>query len=219
MVQPPYIYIYIYIYIYCWLGIYVCVYLYIYIYIYIYNPPTNIYIYIYVYSLSMVFVLTKPRRNRVYALFDMQWCFQFYQQETQGHKLMPNAACVGSVNELTQPYATHANGHLHIYFFKEYRTRLLRKQLYLYILFSFLLLFNCVDFLPSLDFIWPFDSTPRNTQTFIPVLLQLFLLLLCQFKTKFFLSPPKLRPWHFQFRRLVLCLICRLLTSICRRFV
>ena len=115
----------------------------------------------------MVFVLTKPRRNRVYALFYMQWCFQFYQQETQVHKLMPNAACVGSVNEQTQPYATHANGHLHIYFFKEYRTSmLLKKQLYLFILFSFLLLSNCVEFLPSLDFIWPFDSTPRNTRTF-----------------------------------------------------
>ena len=77
-----------------------------------------------------------------------------------------NTACVGSVNKQTQPYATHANGHLHIYFFKEYRTSmLLKKQLYLFILFSFLLLSNCVDFLPSLDFIWAFESTPWNTRT------------------------------------------------------
>ena len=63
--------------------------------------------------------------------------------------------------------STHANGHLHIYFFKTVQDQHTTQETGVFIyFFSFLLLSNCVDFLTLLDFIWPFDSTPRKTRTF-----------------------------------------------------
>ena len=97
-----------------------------------------------------VFTIAKPRRNRVHALFCMRWYFQFYQ-----------------------PYTTCANGHLHIYFFKEYRTSMLiRKQLYIYIFCSaFCCYFTALIFYPH----WIlFDLSTVLLGTLGPSILKLY---------------------------------------------
>ena len=90
----------------------------------------------------------------------------------------------------TQPYASQANGHVHIYFFKNGQDQHLAKET----LGPSILKLSYCDFI----------SAP-------------FLLI----RDIIFLSPANLQPWHFQIclRRLVLYRLCRLSTSIYRRFV
>ena len=99
---------------------------------------------------------------------------------------------------------------------------LVKKQLYLFNFSAACCFMTALNFLPSLDFIWAFESTPWNTRTIYSETLFLCICFCSSLSSRdgIFLFPPKLQPWHFQFcfRRLFLWLLCRLSTPICRRY-